>query len=353
MKFREAYIAGLIVPSALSVSTLAIVCGILVFASLIYLPVFMSKPEARFFANAGDDNFYVTAELFNLENSVADDRPVFAIVGGSVTQSSFGGTRMVAKDLEAKFGQTFDVRLMTSGRQNILDHLLVFEHMPQDRPVLAVLGIGPSRFTWQDRQYVKSYETNRFGKSSPTYLAKLREANPDMAEPTGFVQIDHLQFYTTRIDRLGINVIKRFTGAVPHRNENEYIDRQMDEEEYHSHSSRVVGRFEGADTAIAKNHSRLAELLDFVKARGNIQLVVMEHPIRPEFVTDFLGEDRYAQHLQDMRRIMANADIPYFTPGLDLRLTTESFFDWAHIRSRGTQDKLRSALLDQFQEVSP
>jgi hypothetical protein len=311
----------------------------------LFLSDLVRKPVVTAFVAPTDHYFYVTSELLELQDESDKTDPLFIIAGASVTQSSFGGTKKVGKALEAAFDDQFDVKLMTTGRQNLIEHFMIFDSLPKQRPVLAVRGVGPSRFTWDDEQYLDTYASDRFGINSPAYIEQLSRLDPAFQAPAGHPLLDHFGFYASRLDNLVTKVARAVRGRKTQRNENQFLGRLLPEEEYLKHSARVLERFNVERDTITQNHDLLRDLLAFVQSRENIELVVFEHPINPYFLRDFLDEEIYAQHLADMRRITEAAGVPYITPGLDSGLNAEDFFDWAHISTETAQDSLRNAVV--------
>ena len=348
MRFAKAFLAGLAMPSSLSVAIMVATCSLCFLASVLYLPVIFSKPVSKLFVSATDHYYYVTRELFDLKEQPTGEKPVFVIAGASVTQSSFGGTGKVSEALQEKFGKAFDVRLMTTGRQNLVEHFMIFDHLPQDRPVLAVLGVGPARFSWEKDQYLRTYDTHRFGTSSPAYLAQLARLDPDFEQPSGHLLRDHLAFYVARTEDILTKLARAALGKAGGREQNQYVGRRQSDAGYRGHAARVAGRLAGAENHSPLNHDLFRDLLAFVKQRGNIELVVMEHPIRPGFVEDFYNAEAYARHLAKMAQITREAGIRYVIADQETALGEDDFYDWAHIRTRSAQNQLRAAMLRAF-----
>ena len=348
MLANTSFLKGLTQPSLLSVFMMLITCAICFGMVVLFPSVIFTKPVSHLFVDPKDHYYYVTANLIDLKRETSDGRPMFVIAGASVTQSSFGGTGKVSAALKGKFGQSFDVRLMTTGRQNLVEHFMIFESVPQDRPVFAVLGVGPSRFTWGNDEYLSTYANQRFGVSSPAYLAQLARLDPDFEPPSGSPLVQHTNFYVARTEDVLIRFARAVLGKASGRNQNQYIGGPVSDEAYRELATRVAERFHGAEDRIAFNHSLFRDLLAFIRSRGNIELVVMEHPIRPGFVSDFLGEEVYARHLADMKRITSEAGVSYLVANDETELSVDDFFDWAHIRTKSAQDQLRAAILEAF-----
>ncbi|MCF2906699.1 hypothetical protein L0666_17020 [Octadecabacter sp. CECT 8868] len=345
------FVLGLRTPSGLSVCIALATAALSTAVAILAVPAFMTSPYGVLLAdNNRDHHLFVTSELFQLQNS---DRPVLAIIGASVTGASFGGPEAISSALAATPARDFHVVSLTTGRQSIIEHLLMLEHLPEDVPVYVVLGIGPSRFTFLTEDYLEAFNTSRFGIDSPLYVERTQEVGNVSRAMTGSTGLDHLRFYVPRLGEILPNFAQYVRGRTIERNYVQYVGRNNAAEAYQEHAKGIMARFEGPnmEQVLDGNYQRLRDLLDYVETRDNIRIILMEHPLRPEFVTDFLGQDRQEIHMARVRQIAEDANVPYFDAGTLAQAEDSEFYDWAHINSEDLQARLLDVMVDQFLQV--
>jgi hypothetical protein len=247
-------------------------------------------------------------------------------------------------------GQSVDVVNLCSSRQPILSHLALIENLPRNRPVTVILGLGPARFT-SDRAHLQNlYDGDYLPLSGPAEQALAREIGLDPGRATGIALIDDRIFYTGRIRALVKNLGRiLLRGSPVQQDEKQYIGKRMvSAEAFNTLSALLAARFDNAEMTIAMNRNLLARTVAFAKTCPNLRLVLVEHPINPNFLADHLGQTRYDDHLAFMRRFAEAEGLPYWTLGNDLGLGEEAFYDWAHIASEEAQSALRMALADRL-----
>lgn len=338
------FLRGLTSPSAWSVLSMLLTLALMAGAAIFLLPRMMRSDQAVLLAdNPADHQLFVTAMLYRLEES--DPRPLVAIVGASVTRSSFGASEAIEAALRERTGRDYQVVNLSTGRQSLLDHMQIIDLLPRDRPVTVVLGLGPSRLTRDLQDYAVALAQPRLGISAAGFDRALRELGLPAPRQTGIAVLDHADFYLARHRNIARNIAKFALGRTIAQNEAEYLGRSLDPEQFAEHSALVLSRF-GRDAAISR--TLLDRLLDQVSARRNLSLVLVEHPINPRFIDGYLGRRRYQAHLDYMRRTAAAHGVPYWTLGLDARLAPDSYYDWAHIRSAAAQTRLRTLLADRL-----
>lgn len=330
---------------ALTVTTLTLLF-------LVGVPILMRSDNAAILAdNRVDHHFFATAEIERLTHST-DQRPLLAIVGASVTRSSFGRSKDVSASLSEALQEDYEVVNFSTGRQSLLEHLIFIERLPDDRDVTVALGLGPSRFTVGYERYENQVMSPRFGTGSDAFRTEAERMGIDPPRQTGWLIVDFYQFYIPRVLFVPKNIAKLLIGKSIRQDETEYVGRRKSEQAYRAHSDLVMSRFKNPGEDIQTNQELLVRIIKSVAERPNMNLVLIEHPIRPEFVENYLGRAAYAKHMASVSSLAQAHDVPYWTLGLEANLTEQDFFDWAHISSREAQSKLRENLVSKLEELS-
>jgi len=346
---RAAFKAGLFRPSVLSVSVMLLFLFASMVAFVLIPQHLMESGKGDLFATSSeDDDAFVTSKLASLRDRPTE-KPLLAIAGASVTHSSFGTEDEVEREYRAEFGEDADVALLSAGRMPLSWTILILDRLPKNRPVILVLGIGPSRFTMTQAEIVSPYTESRFGITSPADRALRGQLGMTSPNPTGYRVLDQGSFYVVRLGAFIRNaVMMAVTGHGVIRDDERYVGRKASDTMLKLRTKAVVDRFENSEAAWKANSELLLDVIELAKQRGNIRLVMVEHPINPEFVEKHLGRELYDDYLTKMRALAARENVPYWTIGNDLRLDKSNFYDWAHISSEIGQGKLRRSLIERL-----
>jgi hypothetical protein len=349
-----AFLAALTAPSGLSVGVMAGVAAALFLGLALFVQAVASTGRADLFAtDPTDHNAFVSARIAGLSDRPGDP-PLLAILGASVTRSSFGPTAEIARVLEARTGQGIEVVNLCTGRQPILSHLALIETLPKARPVTVILGLGPSRFTIDRASLQELYDGDYLAVSGLAERTLAREIGLDPGPATGVALLDDRIFYGSRTTALAKNLVRILLRGRPvQQDEEQWIGRRLSPEAFRIRSDLIMRRFDGAEATLAMNRELLVQTVAFVKSRPNLRLVLIEHPVNPDFISGYLGAARYADHLAFMRDFARAEGLAYWTIGLDLGLGPESFFDWAHIAGKEAQASLRAGLVQRLAELEP
>jgi hypothetical protein len=348
-----AFLASLTVPSGLSVVVMLGVAAGLLLAFVVFVQWAAQTGRSDLFAtDMADHPAFLVADLTRLSDH-PDDPPVLAIIGASVTRASFGTTAEIAEAFRERTGQVVEVVNLCSGRQPIPFHLALVENLPRNRPVTVVLGIGPSRFTFDRSSLQDLYDGDYLPISGPEENALMHEVGIDPGSASGIAVMEDGVFYAGRATSLAKNLAGiLLQGHSVKQHEELYIGRpKVSDATFRNHSEVVAARFENAEENIAMNRQLLAQLVDLVKSRPNLRLVLYEDPMNPDFIANYLGAERYDEYLAYMRGFAESKDLPYWTFSRDLGLGREAFYDWAHISSNDAQVALRAGLIDHLAEM--
>lgn len=349
---RAAFKAGLLRPSVLSVSVMLMFLVASLIAFVLIPQHLMENGKGDLFATSSeDDDAFVTSRLASLRDDPTE-KPLLAIAGASVTHSSFGTEDEIEQEYRAEFGKDADVALLSAGRMPLSGTILILDRLPKNRPVTVVLGIGPSRFTMNHAEIVSPYTQSRFGITSPADRALRGQLGMTSPNPTGYLVLDQGSFYVVRLGALLRNaVMMAVTGRGVIRDDERYVARKASDTMLKLRTQAVVDRFENSEAAWKANSELLVDVINLAKQRENIRLVMVEHPINPEFVDKHLGRELYDEYLNKMRTLAARENVPYWTIGNDLGLDESNFYDWAHISSESGQGKLRRSLIERLEQI--
>lgn len=350
MATNSHFVRGLTNPSGMAVVTMILTVVALAVACLLGLSSLMRSDYAPLLADSPTDHqLFVTAEVEKL-STVDDDRPLLAIIGASVTRSSFGRTSEIEQSAKEIAGDDFQVINFASGRQNLLEHLIFIGRLPNDRKTTIVLGVGPSRFTVTKDGLAEVVLNLRYGADSELFRDEAERLGLKLRPDTGWLLVDHYNFYLPRLWSIPKNFLRFAVGRRIEQNEREYVGTRKPEHFFRTHSESVIERFGDSDEALALNKELLIRTLNYVADQPNLEIVLVEHPINPRFIDEFLGRDRYMEHIDFMKKISDEHGVAYWTLGLDAELGDENFNDWAHISSAEAQRQLRTMLITRLAE---
>ena len=340
---------GLTRPSGLAVGVAASIVVAFFAVSFGMARDFVTSDSAGYLARSEyDHHLFVTREIARLGTS-ADTRPMVVIIGASVTLASFGP----APEIEAKIAETtgvdVEVFLLATSRQSILEHRAIVDQVLGTRPVHVVIGLGPSRFSRTQTEIAELIQHTELGFRSAIFDQEARELGLPAPSDTGIYAFDNRKFLLSRQPALLGNILRL------RRNERDfdgYIDVRLDDEAFVRLNQNVMTRFDNFEESFPINLSILDRLAADIAAHPEAHLYLMEHPMNPIFVQDYLTTAFYEDYLTEMRQWTAERDIPYWSLAEEGQLEQDDYFDWAHIRTDAARVRMR-AVLAQRLEISP
>jgi hypothetical protein len=342
----KAFWRGLTLPSALA---LTVAIGILIILSGVILAGterFVASPWGGYLAASRIDyETFVTRKLLELTPG-ASERPLVALVGASVTRSSFGTEPDIEAEVERTTGVAAEALILCTGRQTMLEHVAVIERLIESgRPVEIVLGIGPSRFTNTPEVLNQVIQQPGLGVRSDWVNEEVLALGLPPNEPMGNYAIDNRHFLLARLQDLPRNLARGLLrGYTPTEIQTFWLGRHIEPEEYDWHSRQVMTRFADYDGAFSINLAILERLVERVKAAPQARLILVEHAINPAFLRDYLTPERYNAHVARMHAWAEEKDVTYLTLAADAGLTEDDFYDWAHVSSPEAYARLRGML---------
>jgi hypothetical protein len=340
---------GLIEPSGSSLLiTLAVASAILIVFFTLLVPVMVRDLDPGYWATSGTDHdVFTTAKLLNL--CASEERNLLvAIIGASVTRSSFGTEEQIETAFTDRYGIAVDVENLSTSRQSLWEHLAILRMIAGRRPTIAIVGIGPIRFTADEARMREIIENPRLGIRLPGLDEQAAAMGIEPPRSTGLYAADNWGFVIARLDSLAVNLRR---GPLRQK-EQPYLGREKkDQDEFNEHSRLVAARLDRFDANFDNNLAVLDTMQQEFGSRENLQLVFVEHPVNPDFVDQFMGRGDYEDYLKQMQRWSTANGAHYWRIALDQEIGREDYFDWAHIRTATAKARMRDDLIGRLEPL--
>lgn len=299
-----------------------------------------SKPGLFAKGNIDHDAFS-TWKLMNVRAQPENTKPLIAMVGASVELSSYGTETEIERAFERRYGVDVDVRNFSTDRQSLVEHYGVIEALPRTRPIIAIVGIGPARFTSDIERLREVVEGRRIGLSMPRVVDEGLTYGIEPPPSTGVYCIDNLNYLAARYPYVLANLLRQ----PPVQDESEYLNKKRPPDEFRKHNAMLAERFEDYDRHFDMNLKVLEDMQADLATAPNLRTVFVEHPVNPIFVRNFWGEANYQDHLARMRAWQQQSGATYWQIYLERDIGPDAYFDWAHIRTQQARDVLLDELL--------
>jgi hypothetical protein len=337
------FVDGLVSPSPVAVG-IAVLLNALIFSALVLglTPRFLaSKPTGFLAENATDYDAFVTSQILALQAHPIVE-PMVIVLGASTTRAA-----LLYKDLsEGLDSRGFhDVRVvkLCTSRQSLWETLALVENLPAGARGVVVLGVGPSLFSMGSDDLTELAHHPRLGIRSKYLDSEFQAHAIPVRNRSANYFFDNAAFLLARLDVLPRTYLRSKRTA--------YVD------------SRYVGK--GAATTAAwelkgkRVDSRLAHLrenwlqnlgvleriINLVRSRTNLKVVLVESPLNPRFVAQFDREALVAWHRQGLARFARTQGIPYVVLDQAAGLSADDFFDWAHLSDPAAIKRSADAVL--------
>ncbi len=343
MPRRAAFLSGLTTPSLLSTG-LALLFGLFVFSSLFFLTErFVGSPLAAYAAQGSRDHpVFASSDVVRLRALPPEGQPpLLAIVGASVTRSSFGTEAEIEKAMLEATGQPVEVVILATGLQGLVEHISIIESLMTGRPTWFVLGLGPSRFCRTPEMIQEEILEPNLGFRSAEVRGYAEAAGLRPFESTGYFLLDNLSFWLARLPEILPNVVK----GMPEQAETTWRDRRMSQEKLQRRFRNAASRYARLDANFEDNLELVDRLVERLEAHPEVDLTIVENAVNPVFLRDWMGEDFYATYLDRMRDWTEERQVDYLTLALDEGFADEDYFDWAHVSSPDAISRLRAGLV--------
>jgi len=345
----DQFLSGLVEPSGSSLLiTLAAASAILIVFFTLLVPSMVRNLDPGYWAaNVKDHDVFTTAKLLNLSDS-EEPGLLIAIIGASVTRSSFGTEEQIETAFTDRYGIDVDVENLSTSRQSLWEHLAILRMIAGRRPTIAIVGIGPIRFTADEARMREILETPRVGIRLPGLEEQAKTMGVDPPRRTGLYAADNWRFVIARLDALAVNLRR---GPL-RQNEQPYLGREKrDWDAFAEHSRLVAARLKRFDANFNNNLAVLDTMQQQFGNRDDLQLAFIEHPMNPVFVDQFMGRGDYEKYLQRMQRWSSANSANYWRLALDLEIEEEHFYDWAHIRTAAAKERMRDNMIARLEPL--
>lgn len=110
-------------------------------------------------------------------------------------------------------------------------------------------------------------------------------------------------------------------------------------------------RWANYNRKFAFNADLLTLIIRRVNSNPRWEMVLIEHPLNPAFIDEFLGWERYGNFLERMETISTEERVPFWRLHVEAQLTSEDYFDWAHVNNDQARDRCTRVLLDHVKDV--
>lgn len=347
--FARAIGTGLTRPSWLSMLTCGAVVGALGLFALSVNEQFVGRHFSPFIPLDSLDYFPAASfDAVRMESS-ADPRPALVIMGASATNESVLETPELEEALRAA-GLDMQVFRLTTSRQNLWESQALAAKLPRDRPAVFVLGIGPSRFTWTKQQLQRTVWFPNLGFRSEVIDDNARAAGLSPQRRTGFYVLDNRNFFLPRaVKAAGRYLTNRPVEIIRFRYDTSRVGPQ-EETVWQQRGDLIMQRMNDYEQKYAFNVEFLRGFVKDIESNPAWDFALVEHPLNPRFIDEFLGQENYDRFRQHMESFAAGQDIPFWRPYVEAGLTPADYHDWAHVNSDAARQKTTQRLIAHLEQ---
>jgi hypothetical protein len=299
--------------------------------SLLITPRAMRGSLPRYLAQSPIDYDAFATGLAHRLTRPPRDRPVLVVVGGSATREGLDSDD-IEEVLRGGFAVKAEVHNVATGRQPLTDSIGIVDRLPRTARGVVVLGVDPEMMTSSFRLYEESLGRPRLGFRSDRVEEIALRLGIETPPRLGIYALDNLPYLISRA-RYGVRHGLR--GKPLRRRPHNYLGvPPLTEKKWRFRGSRVARRFGEYDRNVELNTGLLRDMVETVRRRPGMKLVLLAPPVNPRFVREFwppgLGE-RHGRILADLAR----APHVSFLRTSDLaELSADDFWDWCHLRDR-------------------
>ncbi|MCC2614877.1 hypothetical protein LJ739_01320 [Aestuariibacter halophilus] len=322
----HAFKRGLTNPSGLALSvTLAIPLGLLLWVMLWVNEAWFASDNHRWFADSAfDDATFVSARALTLGYS-DPNRDKVIIVGASATRVA-----MRPEMIRQRVGDSAEIYPMATGRQTFWESQHLLSRLPQGSQGIVFVGLGPSRLTQPLDSLQDILNSPRVAFRSETFDNTLLAHGFTPRQPHTNYALDNASFLLARVPALLRNLVMG-----PPTYSAGYLDGPAAKKRaYDRIAKRVAARWDDYDANHRHNLDALSDLIAFIRARSDMQIVLLEHPMNPAFEQEYLPAALRQKHQQLLTDFAQEHQVQYWQPASTLDFSTDAFYDWAHLRDR-------------------
>jgi hypothetical protein len=348
----DRFLQGLLQPSLA-----AVVTALCVIATCFGLACFLIRPDMlgpdgirRFALNAVDDEAFVSARLLELAQA-GTTQPLVAILGASAVRESFVSEQETAAAIRSATGLDVEVALLAAAGQLSWQSRAIVEHLPRDRPLIVVLGVGPLKLLPPLERLAGLRKDGDYAFRSNALDDEFRRASMRPPVRTGIYLIDVAPFYVKKLRSFFSNAL---SGSVPVPAERRYAAGGYgadDARDYESQTALLKHHFDEYYEEMAAQHLAVIDRLTHDVAAHDGRLLLFETPLNPRFVEGELGAAKAAEVRGRLRAFARARGIPFVDLGANARLQPADFADVTHLSSAAAQNRMRRELAATIEQL--
>jgi hypothetical protein len=341
--FFSGLFSGLSKPSTIAVA-IALTMNLVLMGMVLSIDTHLMASIADYFAdNRRDYDLFATRKVFELQSSDTDETRL-VVLGGSTTQAVLL-ERELSNAMEDEGLSHIPIVNLCTSRQTLWDAMAFLEMIPASMRTVVVLGMAPGQFTAGVDDLKKRKRTPRFGFYSQSFNRLMRENDLKVTQATGIYVLDNKQFLFSRLKALLHNLLY----GPPSYFDSYYLEKKsLERTKYVNHSKKAQKRFKTYEAHWESNQALLESILNKITNNNNMEVVIFEAPVNPDFLSEFELEQLYRKHQAMIHQLALENGITYLNANELGGLEPKDFYDWAHVSNRNAVNTVSKNLVQRI-----
>ena len=346
----QAFLDGLTKPSrGATAATLATVFVGFAICAITFTEGFVAGPFHRYLAwGRTDTQLEVTSRALAVRSMELDGPAVF-ILGSSGIREAISNS----EDLQGLLGERSPdapvVCNLSSFDQTTVEMFALADMLPEKFDGVVLLGINPCDVGAGPQQHhagAKNGFDLRFGFRSPAVDAEAIASGHDLPPVTGNYFVDNYRFFLPRLPYL----FRNLAFGVPEEEHHPWaeIGGPIDENGWDLQAERVKRLVDDYHAQLNKTLDYYARMINDLKTRGDVKVVLLESPICPRCIEETIGEPFWEQHVANMSDFAERSSVRYWNLNDEAGLTNDDFYDYVHIFNPDAQMRYTTALSEEL-----
>lgn len=341
---RRAFAEGLVRPSgpALALSLGLCLAGFLA-CLLGVTPRSFVRLHPFFASERRDSDVFLSARAIELESRETLERLTIVLLGGSSLMSVVDPAQLEGSVTSATGLDLHTVSLMNLG-QSLLDTASLTDVLPERLEGILVVGTSLVEICRSVNLSPGPEDPpvgSRFAFDSPTLEGHARKLGIEPPSSTGNYFWDHRRFFLPRMGSFLRNVLWRGPLQM-----NEHPWQTLDEaqplQERREMGLRIQRLTELGYPAHSEDGLRLLGA-SLERVRG-IEVLLLETPLAPMIVDEFVGREFLEEHRSRMRTFASERGFEYVSLDQEAQLEDPDFYDHTHVFREQAQQRFTVAL---------